>query len=185
MARRTLRQDAPTLVRLPARPAERAHICSGSIFRTERGTLVLTTVTLAYSHAVWAEFGVEVAEWALAPVLEHAWEFFGGVPHAWLLETVRPSAPLEPAVRALARRCGATVRPFTETDGVRWGEWALRAVPERLLRRHFLRDCALGNRLLRVFVDEMLWRDHPQLRERRVYEVLAEERAGLWPVGVP
>jgi hypothetical protein len=156
------------------------------VFQTDRGTLVLSTVTLAYSHAVWAEFGVEVGgDLALAPVLEHAWDFFGGVPHTWLLETVRPGASLDPTVLALARRYGSMVRPFTAPDGVPWGEWALRAVPARLLRRHFLRDCGLGNRLLRVFVDEMLWRDHGQRRERRVYQVLDEERGHLCPVGTP
>jgi hypothetical protein len=80
---------------------------------------VRSTITLAYSHAVWAEFGVEVdGELALAPVLERAWEFFGGAPRTWLLETVRSSASLDPALLALARRYRATVRPFTAVDGV-------------------------------------------------------------------
>lgn len=156
------------------------------MLQTDRGTLVLSTITLAYSHAAWAELGVALDDdLALAPVLEHAWEFFGGAPRSWLLETARSGADRDPAVLALAGRYGSTVRPFTAADGVRWGEWALRAVPERLLRRHCLRDCGLGNRLLRLCADELLWRDHPQVRERRVYEVLDEEQGHLCPVGTP
>lgn len=186
MATRTLRQDAPPLVRLAPRPGERAYICSGLIFRTEGSTLVLSTITLAYSRALWAEFcQEETPDATLAPVLEHAWEFFGGAPRTWLFETVRPTAPLEASVLTLAHRCGAVPRAFAPADGVRWGEWALRRVPHRLLRRHLLRDLGLANRLLRAFVDEQLWRDHPHQPDRRVYEMLDDERGHLRPAGTP
>jgi hypothetical protein len=184
---RTTRRSTPAQVRLAPRPGEQGHICTGIVFRTERGTLTLTTVTLAYSHAAWAEFcGGEQAGAAVpARVLEHAWEFFGGAPRTWLFEAVPPTTVLDTDVRALARRWGAVTRPFLAADGVRWGECTLRAVPERLLRRHLLRDLGLANRLLGAFVDEQLWRDHPHQRDRRVYEVLDEERGYLCPVGTP
>ena len=184
---RTTRRSAPTQVRLAPQAGEQGHVCTGIVFRTERETLTLTTVTLAYSHAAWAEFCGEDQTGAavLAPVLEHAWEFFSGTPRTWLFETVAPTIALDADVLGLARRCGAVARPFMAADGVRWGEWALRAVPERLLRRHLLRDLGLANRLLRAFVDEMLWRDHPHRRDRRVHEVLDEERGYLRRAGTP
>ncbi len=184
---RTTRRSAPTQVRLAPQAGEQGHVCTGIVFRTERGTLTLTTVTLAYSHAVWAEFCGEDHSGVAVParVLEHAWEFFGGAPRTWLLETVAPTLTLDEDVRALAHRCGAVTRAFLAADGVRWGEWALRAVPERLLRRHLLRDLGLANRLLGAFVDEQLWRDHPHQRDRRVYEMLDEERGYLRPAGTP
>ena len=187
MDRPTTRRSAPTYLRLAPRPGDRGHICTGSVFRTERGTLTLTTVVLAYSHAAWAEFCFDEQDAVAGPVrvLEHAWAFFGGAPRTWLFETLPPSIALDADVRGLARRCGAVARRFRMADGVRWGEWALRAVPERLLRRHLLRDVGLANRLLGAFVDERLWRDHPAQRTRRVYELLDEERGQLGPVGAP
>ena len=176
----------PALVRQAPRPAELAHICVGVVFRTEHGALTLTALALAYSHAVWAEFsGDDDTTTVPCHVLAHAWEFFGGAPRTWLFETVRPTAAMQPDVLALARGCCAVARPFTASDGVAWGEWALRCVPEQLLRRSLLRDLGQANRLLRVFADEMLRRERLGMAGRRVHELLDEERGHLRCVGTP
>jgi len=178
MGRRTIRWSAPTLERLAPAPAEEAHLCEGLVPSGDDERVVLVVVALAWSHAVWAEFCVDAEDAALCEVLDHAWEFFGGAPRTWLFET---RATLSPPVIERARRRCATARPFAEHDGVRWGEWALRCVPERLLRRHLLRDLGLANRSLRVFVEEMLQRDHAIQHHCRVRELLEAERGYLRP----
>ena len=181
MDRRTKRRTEPTLLRLAPAAAEEAHICEGLVPRGDHDRVVLAVVALTYSRAVWAEFRVDDAEDAgLCAVLEHAWDFFGGVPRTWLFET---RVGLTPQVLELARRRGATARPYAQREWMGRGEWALRCVPERFLRPHLLRDLGLANRSLHVFVEEMLQRDHPGQRDRRVYELLAEERGYLRPAG--
>jgi hypothetical protein len=184
MDRRTTKRSAAALLRLAPAPAERAHICQGLVFRTEAGDQTVVTVALGYSHAVWAEFCIQVGESALPVVLEHAWEFFGGAPRTWVFEATSPAALRQPDLVELAERWRAVVRPVDVCDPVPWGEWALRRVPERLLRRSLLRDLGLANRLLRASVEEMLWRDHPAHPGRQVHDVLEEERGYLWRTGL-
>jgi hypothetical protein len=181
MARRTLQQDVAALVRRAPQPGEQGHICECLVPCGDDERVTLVVVALAYSHAMWAEFYL-AEDAALPAALEHAWEFFGGAPRTWLFETVRPTASLDPGVLALAQRCGAVPRPFAAHDGVRWGEFLLRYIPERFLRRHLLRYLVLANGLLRSFCENTLWRAHPQRDGRSVLEVLAEERGALHPV---
>jgi hypothetical protein len=182
MARRTLQQEVAALVRHAPQPGEQAHICGALVPAGDGERVSLLVVALAYSHAMWAEYGA-AEDAALGGVLKHAWQFFGGAPRTWLFETVRPAASLDPGVLALAQRCGAAARPFAVHDGVHWGELLLRYLPKRFLRRHLLRNFALANRLLRTFCEDVLWREHPQRDGRSVLEVLAEERGALHPAG--
>jgi hypothetical protein len=182
MDRRTRRQSAPKLLRLAPTPGERAHICQGLVPGGDQDRMVLIAVMLDYSHAVWTEFCVADDDAALPEVLEHAWDFFGGSPRTWLFETM---APIEPRVLDLARRCKAIARLVALHDGVCWGEWALRSVPPWLLLQSLLRDLDAANRILHGVCLEMLERDHPQMLDRRVHEVLDEERICLRPAGAP
>jgi hypothetical protein len=172
----TRRRSAPKLLRLAPAPAGRAHICQGLVPGGDQYHVALVAIMLAYSHAVWAEFCVEDNGAALSEVLEHAWEFFGGSPRTWLFET---KALIDSQVLDMARRCKAIARPFAMNDEVCWGEWALRSVPPRMLRRSLLRNLGLANQMLRGFCLEMLERPHPQMPDRRVREVLDEEHACL------
>lgn len=182
MDRRTRRQSAPKLLRLAPAPGERAYICQGLVPGGDQERVALVAVMLDYSHAVWTEFCVADDGGVLSEVLKHAWEFFGGSPRTWLFETM---APIESRVLDLARRCKAIARPFGVHDGVCWGELALRSVPPRLLWRGLVCDLDLANRMLRGFCLEKLERDHPQMQDRRVHEVLDEERIYLAPTGAP
>lgn len=177
-----MRPSAPKLLRLAPTPGERAHICHGLVPSGDRDCVALVEVALAYSHAVWAEFCVEDDDAELTDVLEHAWTFFGGTPRTWLFETI---ARLEPRVLELARRHGSVARLFAMSNGECCGEWALRKVPARLLRRNLLRDLNLANRLLRSFCLERLERPHQQMPNRSVREVLDEERAHLRRAATP
>ena len=184
MDRRITKRSAPWLVLLAPRPGEQAHICEGLVPRGVKDRVVLVAVALAHSHAFWLEFCLD-EDPALSEVLEHAWTFFGGAPRSWLFETRAPSAPLDPRVLEQARCHGAIARPLAAEDRVCWGEQALRSVPERLLRRGLLRELSLANRALRGFALEMLERSHPQMRDRRVGEVLEQERLCLRQAGRP
>jgi hypothetical protein len=183
MDRRITKRSAPWLVLLAPRPGEQAHICEGLVPRGIKDRVILVAVALAYSHAFWLELCLD--DGALAEVLEHAWRFFGGAPRSWLFETRVPSRPRDHLVLKEARRHGAIARPLVAEDRVCWGEQALRFVPERLLRRGLLRELGVANRALRGFVLEVLQRPHPQMPERRVCEVLEEERRHLQVAGRP
>jgi hypothetical protein len=182
MDRRITKRSAPWLVLLAPRPGEQGYICEGLVPRGVKDRVVLVAVALAYSHAFWLEFCLD-QDPALSEVLEHAWTFFGGSPRSWLFETRAPSAPLDRRVLEQARCHGAIARPLVAEDRVCWGEWALRSVPERLLRRSLLRELGLANRALRGFALEMLERPHPQTPDRRVGEVLEQERRCLRQAG--
>ncbi len=181
MERRMVKRSAPWVALLAPRPGEQAHICEGLVSRGVKDRVVLVAVALAYSHAFWLELCLD--EGALSEVLEHAWRFFGGAPRTWLFETRVPSTPRDQLVLEQARHHGAIARPLAAEDRVCWGEQALRFVPERLLRRGLLRELGMANRALRGFALELLQRSHPQLPERRVCEVLDEERRQLQAAG--
>lgn len=184
MDRRITKRSAPWLVLLAPRPGEEAHICEGLVPRGDKDRVVLVAIALAYSHGFWLEFCLP-QDGALSEVLEHAWSFFGGAPRSWLFETRAPSVLLEAGVLELAQRHGAMARHLVTEDRVCWGEWALRSVPERFLRRGLLRELSLANRALRGFSLEMLERPHPRMPGSRVGEVLEQERRSLRQAGKP
>jgi hypothetical protein len=136
----------------------------------------LVVVALAWSHAVWAEFYRNGDGAGLVSALEDGWQFFGGVPRVWIFET---KTVLVSQVIELAQGRAASVRSYMDGDGVRWGEWALRRVPERLLHPDPLRDLERANRSLRRFVEEMLERRAPNQQGRHIGELLEDERSYL------
>lgn len=136
--------------------------------------VVLVVVVLAWSRAVWAELRVN-GEAELVKSLERAWAFFGGAPRTWLFETDTVHV-LE--VLEHARRRGAIAMPSVR-EGTRWGEWALRRMSRRLRRPLLARDLEHAQRRVRDFVQEMLQRRRPDHHDRRVCELLQDERAHL------
>ncbi len=176
--------NAPSTPLLARPPGEEAHICQGLV-RRDHDRLELVAVVLPWSGALWAEFvvhsnkaeGVE-----LCKVLEHAWEFFGGVPRTWVFETMSrlPSEVLE-----LAQRLGSTATiELSRPNKLGWGELALRRVPEWLLSPEALRDLTAANRVLRIFVAEWTkMRPHPRHRDRSIGKMLKEERLHLCSEG--
>ena len=148
----TRRSSASLIVRRQPTRAEEAHICEGLVPRGDGDRAVLVVVALA-GPAVWAELCAGSSEAELGAVLEHAWTFFDVVPRIWHFET---RASLGPALMELARRHGATARTLASHRPMARGpgESALRRVPERLLRRHVLRDLDHANRLLLAVVEE-------------------------------
>jgi transposase len=180
--------------------AEQAQIDWGYIgkLRFPGGTrqLWVFVMVLAYSRAIWAELVLDLTAISLRRSLVRACSYFGGVTRQWLfdnpkivvLERRGDAVRFHPELLALAgqlcaapRLCG--VRKPQQKGKV---ERAVRFLRERFFAARTIRDLERGNADLRVFLHEIAnRRPHARWPDRRVHEVLAEEKARLLALPSP
>jgi transposase len=153
-------------------------------------------MVLGYSRAMWAELVIDLSAHSLRRSLVRACSYFRGATRQWLfdnpkivvLERHGDAVRFHPDLLALCgqlcvapRLCG--VRKPQQKGKV---ERAIRFLRERFFAARTLRDLARGNAELLVFLEEIAnVRPHPRWPERRVLDVLAEERARLLPLPDP
>jgi transposase len=153
-------------------------------------------MVLAYSRAMWAELVIDLSAISLRRSLVRACSYFGGATRQWLfdnpkivvLERHGDAVRFHPELLALAgqlcvapRLCG--VRKPQQKGKV---ERAIRFLRDRFFAARTIRDVARGNAELVTFLDEIAnVRPHPRWPERRVDEVLTDERARLLPLPDP
>jgi transposase len=174
--------------------AEQSQIDWGYVgkLRLPGGTrqLWVFVMVLAYSRALWAELVLDLSASSLRRSLLRACRYFGGVTRQWLfdnpkvvvLERHGDAVRFHPELLALAgqlcaapRLCG--VRKPQHKGKV---ERAIRLLRDRFFAARTIRDVERGNAELLVFLDEIAnARPHPRWPERRVHEVLAEEKTRL------
>ena len=174
--------------------AEQAQIDWGYVakLRFPGGTrqLWVFVIVLAYSRAMWAELVLDLSAASLRRSLLRAAAYFGGVTRQWLFDNPK-TVVLErhgDAVRFhpdLLELCGdlcvaprlCAVRKPEQKGKV---ERAIRFLRDRFFAGRTIRDVERGNAELRAFLDTIAnARPHPRGSERRVDEVLAEERQRL------
>ena len=147
-------------------------------------------MVLAYSRALWAELVLDLTAISLRRSLVRASEYFQGTTRQWLfdnpkivvLERHGDAVRFHAELLALAgqlcvapRLCG--VRKPQEKGKV---ERAIRFLRDRFLAGRTIRDVDRGNTDLRRFLDDIAnVRPHPRWPDRRVDEVLADERPHL------
>jgi transposase len=181
-------------LRIEALIAEQAQVdwAYVSKLRVAGGTRQLWAfvMVLAYSRAMWAELVIDLSAISLRRSLVRACSYFGGATRQWLfdnpkivvLERHGDAVRFHPELLALAgqlcvapRLCG--VRKPQQKGKV---ERAIRFLRDRFFAARTIRDVARGNAELLTFLDEIAnVRPHPRWPERRVDEVLAEEKARL------
>jgi transposase len=165
------------------------YICKLRIEGTTRQLWVFVMV-LAYSRAMWAELVIDLSAASLRRSLVRACSYFRGTARQWLfdnpkivvLERHGDAVRFHPELLALSgqlcvapRLCG--VRKPQQKGKV---ERAMRYLRERFFAARTIRDLERGNAELRVFLDEIAnARPHPRWPERRVIDVLVEERGRL------
>jgi transposase len=153
-------------------------------------------MVLAYSRAMWAELVIDLSAHSLRRSLVRACSYFCGATRQWLfdnpkivvLERHGDAVRFHPDLLALSgqlcvapRLCG--VRKPQQKGKV---ERAIRFLRERFFAARTIRDLARGNAELLVFLEEIAnVRPHPRWPERRVLDVLAEERVRLLPLPDP
>jgi transposase len=153
-------------------------------------------MVLSYSRAMWAELVIDISATSLRRSLVRACRYFGGATRQWLfdnpkivvLERHGDAVRYHPDLLALAgqlcvapRLCG--VRKPQQKGKV---ERAIRYLRDRFFAARTIRDVESGNAELLRFLEEIAnVRPHPRWPERRVDEVLAEERARLLALPEP
>lgn len=197
--RRYLRRVRPmpkheVFLRLTALVGEQAQVDWGHVGRLvingrERGLWVFVMV-LAYSRAIFAELVLDLTVHSLRRSLVRGSVYFGGSPRQWLFDNPKivvverhgDAVRFHPLLLDLAgqlcvqpRLCG--VRKPHEKGAV---ERAIRYLKERFFAARSIISVEEGNTALRAFLTEVTdQREHPRWPERKVFEVLAEERAHL------
>jgi len=147
-------------------------------------------IVLAYSRAMWAELVIDLSASSLRRSLVRACIYFCGMTRQWLfdnpkivvLERHGDAVRFHPDLLALAgqlcvalRLCG--VRKPQQKGKV---ERAIRYLRDRFFAARTIRDIDRGNAELLAFLAEIAnVRPHPRWPERRIIDVLAEERARL------
>lgn len=147
-------------------------------------------MVLSYSRAMWAELVIDLSAISLRRSLVRACSYFGGATRQWLfdnpkivvLERHGDAVRYHPELLALAaelcvapRLCG--VRKPQQKGKV---ERAIRFLRDRFFAARTIRDVERGNAELLTFLEKIAnVRPHPRWPERRVNEVLAEEKARL------
>jgi transposase len=185
---------AEVFLRVEPLVAEQAQIDWGHVgklrFPGGERQLWVFVMVLAYSRAMWAELVIDLSAASLRRSLVRACAYFGGVTRQWLfdnpkivvLERHGDAVRYHPELLALAaklcvapRLCG--VRKPQHKGKV---ERAIRFLRDRFFAARTIRDVARGTAELRTFLDEIAnVRTHPRWPERRVDEVLAEEKERL------
>ena len=147
-------------------------------------------MVLSYSRAMWAELVIDLSATSLRRSLVRACLYFGGVTRQWLFDNPKivvlqrhgDAVRYHPDLLALAgqlcvapRLCG--VRKPQQKGKV---ERAIRFLRDRFFAARTIRDIESGNAELLQFFEKIAnVRPHPRWPERRVDEVLAEEKARL------
>jgi transposase len=185
---------AEVFLRVEPLIAEQAQIDWGYIgklrFPGGERQLWVFVMVLAYSRAMWAELVIDLTAASLRRSLVRACAYFGGATRQWLfdnpkivvLERHGDAVRYHPELLALAaklcvapRLCG--VRKPQHKGKV---ERAIRFLRDRFFAARTIRDVARGTAELQTFLDEIAnVRPHPRWPERRVDEVLAEEKTRL------
>lgn len=200
--RRVVRKRRPAkprevFTRAETLPGEQSQIDWAHVgrLRVPGGTrpLYCFVLLLRHSRAIWAELVFEQTTASLVRSLVRAAEHFGGVTREWLFDNPRSivaaregrairfqddlielAATLHVALRA------CRVRRPTDKGGV---ERAIRYLKTRFFPARSISSIESGNAELRDFLDTIaLRRRHPTNRERRVSEVLADEKLRLLPL---
>lgn len=145
---------------------------------------------LAYSRAIWAELVLDLGVESLRRSLVRASTYFGGSPRQWLFDNAKcvvveragDAIRFHPTVIDLAARLHvqpALCRPRRPTDKGKV-ERAIRYLKDRFFAARSFHSIAQGNaQLLEFFETVALERPHPRWPDRRVADVLEEERPRL------
>lgn len=161
-----------------------------------RRALYVFVIVLAYSRACWAELVLDLSAYSLRRSLVRAVAYFGGCTREWLFDNPKivvverqgDAVRFHPLLLELSgmlcvapRLCG--VRKPQEKGIV---ERLIRFFKERFFAARRIYRIEEGNTQLLDFIatiaDE---RAHPQWPDRRVRDVLAEERPRLLPLPTP
>src|SRR5689334_9279854 len=147
-------------------------------------------MVLSYSRAMWAELVLDLSAISLRRSLVRASSYFRGATRQWLfdnpkivvLERHGDAVRFHPELLALSAELCVAPRLCGVRKPQRKGkvERAIRFLRDRFFAARTIRDVERGNAELLAFLDEIAnVRPHPRWPERRVDEVLAEERARL------
>jgi transposase len=181
-------------LRIEALIAEQAQIDWAYIgkLRFSGGTrqLWVFVMVLSYSRAMWAELVIDLSASSLRRSLVRACGYFGGATRQWLfdnpkivvLERHGDAVRFHPELLALAAKLCVAPRLCAVRKPEQKGkvERAIRFLRDRFFAARTIRDVERGNAELLTFLDEIAnVRPHPRWPERRVDQVLAEERARL------
>lgn len=203
--RRYLRRARPVpkhevFLRVEPLVGEQAQVDWGHVGYIEMGgvkrALWVFVIVLAYSRAIWAELVIDLSVYSLLRSLVRASAYFGGSPRQWLFDNAKVVVverhgdavrfhplllELAGALRVQPRLCG--VRKPQQKGKV---ERSIRYLRERFFAARRIHGIDQGNSMLGDFLTEVTdEREHPRWPERRVREVLDEERAYLLPLPSP
>jgi len=158
--------------------------------RSVRRALWVFVIVLAYSRALWAELVLDLTAHSLRRSLVRAAVYFEGCPRQWLFDNPKvvvverqgDAVRFHPLLLELAgtlrvqpRLCG--VRKPHEKGRV---ERAIRYLRERFFAARHIHSLDQGNAMLLDFIRQTADdREHPRWPDRRVRDVLHEERAHL------
>lgn len=150
----------------------------------------------AYSRALWAELVLDLSVYSLLRSLVRASVHFRGCPRQWVFDNAKVVVverrgdairfhplllELAGALRVQPRLCG--VRKPHEKGKV---ERAIRYLRDRFFAGRRIHSVEDGNAALLAFIADIADdREHPRWPERRVRDVLEEERPFLLPLPAP
>jgi transposase len=156
-------------------------------------SLWLFVMVLSYSRALWGEFVYKLTADSLCRSLVRAAAFFGGVTRQWLFDNAKAvvlerrghAIRFHPDLLSVAGAYHVQPRLCAVGKGNEKGriERQIRFLRDRFLAARLIPDIPTGNRELLTFLDTIAYpRPHPELRDRSVAQVLAEERRRLLPL---
>jgi transposase len=161
-----------------------------------RRALWVFVFVLAYSRALWAELVIDLTVYSLLRSLVRAAVYFGGCPRQWLFDNPKIVVverhgdavrfhplllELAGALRVQPRLCG--IRKPQEKGRV---ERAIRYLRERFFAARRLHSVEHGNAQLLDFITQIADdREHPRWPDRRVRDVLDDERGHLLALPSP
>jgi transposase len=166
-----------------------AHVGTISVPGGKRALWVFVFV-LAYSRAIWAELVLDLGVESLRRSLCRASIHFGGSPRQWLFDNAKcvvieragDAIRFHPTLVDLAARLHVQptlCAPRRPTDKGKV-ERAIRYLKDRFFAARSFHSVAHGNAQLLEFLETIvLDRPHPRWPDRRVADVLAEERSRL------
>jgi len=147
-------------------------------------------IVLSYSRAMWAELVIDLSAISLRRSLVRACRYFHGVTRQWLFDNPKivvierhgDAVRFHPELLALAGQLHVAPRLCAVRKPQQKGrvERAIRYLRDRFFAARTIRDVERANAELLVFLETIAnARPHPRWPERRVDQVLAEERTRL------